>query len=56
MDFKDEYLDKIKIIFVINDLFGKRFIKIEECDYWSEYEIFIKGCLINSCLNFLMIC
>lgn len=56
MDFKDEYSDKTKTIFVINDPFGRRSIKTEERDYWSEYETFIKGCLTNSRSNLLMTC
>lgn len=56
MDFKEAYSDKTRTIFVINDPFGKRSIKTEECDFWSEYETFIKGCLTKSRSKLLMTC
>lgn len=56
MDFEKIFLSKKKIIYIINDLFGKNVFKKKEWECWCSNKEVIESCLIKSLLKMLMLC
>lgn len=55
-DFEQTFSNKKKTIYVINDLFGKGAMKIEEWECWRRDTKTITTCLTKSCSKMLMSC